>query len=110
MNTEKEIFGYSKRIIFFGTSAFKSLKLKNKSKINFLKFNKYALVLSISLMILSSVLILIKGLNLGIDFVGGARIDFSIKPQWEEEITINSVKKALNNFISDKNYSIKKNY
>ena len=50
-------------------------------KINFLKFNKYALLLSISLMILSSVLILIKGLNLGIDFVGGARIDFSIKPQ-----------------------------
>ena len=72
-------------------------------KINFIKFNKYALLLSISLMILSSILILVKGLNLGIDFLGGTRIDFSIN----KKVEISLVKDTINNFISNKNYSIK---
>ena len=72
-------------------------------KINFIKFNKYALLLSISLMILSSILILVKGLNLGIDFLGGTRIDFSIN----KKVEISLVKDTINDFISNKNYSIK---
>ena len=72
-------------------------------KINFIRFNKYALLLSISLMILSSILILVKGLNLGIDFLGGSRIDFSIN----KKVEINLVKDTFNDFISNKNYSIK---
>ena len=72
-------------------------------KINFLKFNLYAFSVSVFLIALSCILITVKGLNLGIDFIGGHRIDYSIN----KEIDINLMKRILNNFKSPKTYAIK---
>ena len=44
--------------------------------INFTKKNKYALVFSIILVLLSTISIFSNGLNLGIDFTKGTRFDF----------------------------------
>ena len=57
--------------------------------INFLDKNKYALILSIILMSISIISLSTLGLNLGIDFTKGTRLDF------ETNSNINQVRDYL---------------
>ena len=70
--------------------------------INFLDKNKYALILSITLMLVSIISLSILGLNLGIDFTKGTRLDF------ETNSNINQVRLSINETKIKDNYTIKK--
>ena len=70
--------------------------------INFIKKNKYALILSILLMLASVISISSMGLNLGIDFTQGTRFDF------ETNNTLKEIKESINKTQIKNNYSIKK--
>ena len=70
--------------------------------INFLDKNKYALILSITLMLVSIISLSILGLNLGIDFTKGTRLDF------ETNSNINQVRLSINETQIKDNYTIKK--
>ena len=72
--------------------------------IDFTKKNKYAMIISLIVMILSIVLILTKGVNLGIDFVGGKRLDISI----DKNIPISNIKDVIDSTHIYNNYTIKK--
>ena len=58
--------------------------------INFTKKNKYALVFSIILVLVSAISIFSNGLNLGIDFTKGTRFDF------ETNNNLTEIKNAIN--------------
>ena len=70
--------------------------------INFLDKNKYALILSITLMLVSIISLSILGLNLGIDFTKGTRLDF------ETNSNINQIRLSINETQIKDNYTIKK--
>ena len=70
--------------------------------INFTKKNKYALVFSIILVLVSTISIFSNGLNLGIDFTKGTRFDF------ETNNSLTEIKNAINKTQIKDNYLIKK--
>ena len=76
--------------------------IKINPNINFLNKNKYALIISIILMITSTISISTIGLNLGIDFTKGTRFDF------ETNDNLAQVKKAIEESKIKSDYSIKK--
>jgi preprotein translocase subunit SecF len=55
----------------------------SNTKIDFVRFHKLALVMSIFFMLASAALVLTKGLNLGIDFSGGILIEMRIDDKFE---------------------------
>jgi len=67
------------------------------TKIDFMRFHKIALVLSIVAIIGSAVLVLVRGLNFGIDFAGGVLIEVRIK----EQVDISQMRKAVNEVVND---------
>ncbi|MAV65301.1 MAG: protein translocase subunit SecF [Candidatus Marinimicrobia bacterium] len=75
-----------------------------KHKINFINLNKYAIIISVVIMCLSLTAMLTKGLNLGIDFLGGKRLDISV----DKNISINDIKTAFDSTHINNNYTIKK--
>ncbi len=70
--------------------------------INFTKKNKYALIFSAILILMSTISIFINGLNLGIDFTGGTQFDF------ETNNSLTEVKNAINKTEINQSYSINK--
>lgn len=66
------------------------MKFMENTKINFMKFKTFGFGLS-SAMALGSVILLLMGVNLGIDFKGGTAIGVS----FSEEITIEEVRNSL---------------
>ena len=70
--------------------------------INFLDKNKYALILSIILMSISIISLSTLGLNLGIDFTKGTRLDF------ETNSNLNQIRAAIDKTQIKDNYTIKK--
>ena len=65
--------------------------IKPGTNINFVGYKAYALIFSAVLISLSLALILVKGLNYGIDFSGGTIIEL----RFNEEVPISSVRKGL---------------
>ncbi len=59
--------------------------LNTMSKINFFSYRKYFFTFSIALTIVTSILFFTKGLNFGIDFKGGAIIEFLLNDQCDAE-------------------------
>ena len=76
--------------------------IKINPNINFLQKNKYALIMSIILMLASIISISTMGLNLGIDFTKGTRFDF------ETNNELSQIKKSIEESKIKSNYSIKK--
>lgn len=69
-----------------------------KTNINFIKYKKLAFFISTIAVILSTVILFIKGLNFGIDFTGGVSIE--IKPI-KENITTEYLRKELKELNPD---------
>ena len=63
----------------------------SKTKIDFMKFHKLALIMSVFCMVASLVLVFAKGLNLGIDFSGGILIETRMR----EEVDVSKVRELL---------------
>ena len=66
--------------------------IKSSTNINFMRIKKLTLCISSILFFLSLSLILIKGLNLGIDFTGGSLIEVRFK----ENIDLNNLRTKMN--------------
>ena len=66
--------------------------IKSNTNINFMRIKKLTLCISSILFFLSLSLILIKGLNLGIDFTGGSLIEVRFK----ENIDLNNLRIKMN--------------
>lgn len=58
----------------------------------FMKYRKVAMALSVALLLLSVVAIAVRGLNLGLDFTGGALIEV----RYEQGANINEIRQILN--------------
>jgi preprotein translocase SecF subunit len=78
------------------------MKFMENTKINFMKFKTFGFGLS-SAMALGSVILLLMGVNLGIDFKGGTAIGVS----FSEEITIEEVRNSLKTVsVNDINFDL----
>ena len=66
-------------------------------KIDFVRFHKMALVMSIFFMLASLGLIFTKGLNFGIDFAGGILMEVRI----DKEVEISQVRKILSKNVEE---------
>ena len=81
-------------------------KLRNlfkNSQINFMAYRKLAIYFSIISMVFSLILVVFKGLNLGIDFAGGVLIEIEL-PNSSPNAT--SVADNLRNILSSKFYDV----
>lgn len=67
------------------------------TKIDFMRFHKIALILSVMAIIASIVLVIFRGLNFGIDFAGGILIEVRIK----EQVNISEMRKAIMEVVKD---------
>lgn len=65
--------------------------VKFKGNINFMKYRKIALALSLALVLASIVLLMVRGLNFGIDFSGG--ILFQL--EFDAPVTVAEVRSSL---------------
>lgn len=66
---------------------------------DFLKYKKFFILVSASLVFLSFILIFSKGLNLGVDFKGGTTIEIRLEKKMDIEKIRNSLSKSkINNF------------
>ncbi len=79
-----------------------------KTNIKFMKIGTYMFSMSILLMLISSLLIFFKGLNLGIDFTKGTRFDIAIYTSANKEIKVEEVRNIINNINLEEKYTIKK--
>ena len=66
--------------------------IKSQTNIKFMKIKKFTLFISFILFLFSSILVLFKGLNLGIDFTGGTLIEARFK----ENINLNTLRTDMN--------------
>jgi preprotein translocase subunit SecF len=64
---------------------------KSTTKIDFMSRRKLAVILSVSLMLLSLVSIVVRGLNMGIDFTGGTLVEV----EYAQPVELPSVRAAL---------------
>ncbi|GDX36254.1 protein translocase subunit SecF [Alphaproteobacteria bacterium] len=67
------------------------------TKIDFMRFHKIALILSVMAIIVSIALVIFRGLNFGIDFAGGILIEVRIK----EQVDISEMRKAITEVVKD---------
>lgn len=67
------------------------------TKIDFMRFHKIALIMSVIAIIASIVLVIFRGLNFGIDFAGGILIEVRIK----EQVDISEMRKAITEVVKD---------
>ncbi len=66
---------------------------------DFLKYKKFFILVSASLVFFSFILIFLKGLNLGVDFKGGTTIEIRLEKKMDIEKIRNSLSKSkINNF------------
>ena len=66
---------------------------------DFLKYKKFFILVSVSLVFFSFILIFLKGLNLGVDFKGGTTIEIRLEKKMDIEKIRNSLSKSkINNF------------
>lgn len=69
------------------------------SNFDFLKYKKFFILVSASLVFFSFILIFSKGLNLGVDFKGGTTIEIRLEKKMDIEKIRNSLSKSkINNF------------
>ena len=92
----------------------KLLKLvPDDTNIDFMRWRNIALILSILLTVASLALVAVRGLNLGIDFVGGqvVRVDFAksvdIEDLREKIGTLNVGEASITEFGNDKTYQVR---
>tara|TARA_Y100001970_G_scaffold138664_1_gene170594 strand:+ start:463 stop:1386 length:924 start_codon:yes stop_codon:yes gene_type:complete len=74
------------------------MNIFNNTKINFMALKKVGFILS-SILATGSILMLMMGINLGIDFKGGTMIGLS----FSKDVTIQEVRSSLENVIIDEN-------
>ena len=67
--------------------------LSKKTSINFLALRKFALILSVVLMLISVVALATRSLNFGIDFTGGTLVEVG----YSEAVGVDTVRSALTN-------------
>ena len=79
-----------------------------KANINFMKIGTYMFLMSTVVMLVSSLLISFKGLNLGIDFTKGTRFDIAIYNSTSTDIKVEEIKNIMNNLKLKEKYTIKK--
>ncbi len=69
----------------------------SSANINFMSFHKIALTLSLISILVSLILVVVKGLNFGIDFAGGILVEVRI----DKKVEISQVRKLLSAEIKD---------
>ena len=68
--------------------------------IPFIKFNKFGIMVSSGLIVITLISLLAKGLNLGLDFTGGVSIEMKYEQKADLERIRNSISKIENsNFV-----------
>ena len=75
--------------------------------IDFMKLCRYIFPVSIVTMLISFSLIFLMKMNLGIDFTSGTRFDMAISKSDGEIISIDEIKKIINQTALEDNYTIK---
>ena len=64
--------------------------------IPFIKFNKFGIMVSSGLIVITLISLLAKGLNLGLDFTGGVSIEMKYEQKADLERIRNSISKIEN--------------
>ena len=72
-----------------------------------MKGGNYLFPASMLIMLISSLLILLKGLNLGIDFTQGTRFDIAIFNSSSSKVQIEDIKTIMSNLDVNEKYTIK---
>ena len=78
------------------------MKFMENTKINFMAYKSYGFAIS-SILAVGSIIVLLTGINLGIDFKGGTAVGVS----FSEEISIQEVRASLKNVsVENKIYDL----